>query len=160
MKRWEALERNRPALEAIVESVDRARGLVVVGSGLALAYEVPGRPISWKRTDGTHRRHTPPEMREAKISHHDHALAARGSWQRREHRLWPLTREYALTIVAYLRDRRGLPDVDNLAKLVADALQGAAYDDDRRVAKLVVERRFDPERPRTEVLVQTWEARS
>lgn len=42
------------------------------------------------------------------------------------------------TVVIHL-GRRGRGDIDNRAKLVLDSLIGVAYDDDRRVQRLVVE---------------------
>ena len=48
------------------------------------------------------------------------------------------------------------PDVDNLAKTVLDALNGIWWDDDRRVYRLVAEKRWGIE-DRTEIVAR-WEA--
>lgn len=42
-------------------------------------------------------------------------------------------------VVIRLRGRNPLSDLDNHAKSVLDALNGVAWDDDRRVVRLVVE---------------------
>lgn len=48
------------------------------------------------------------------------------------------------------------PDLDNVAKIVLDSLNGLAYKDDAAVVELVVEK-FYSETPRVEVrLVETW----
>lgn len=48
------------------------------------------------------------------------------------------------------------PDLDNVAKIVLDSLNGLAYQDDAAVVELVVEK-FYSETPRVEVrLVETW----
>ena len=44
------------------------------------------------------------------------------------------------------------PDWDNLGKLVSDALNGVAYDDDKRVVDARV-RKFYSDRPRTQVTI-------
>ena len=46
-------------------------------------------------------------------------------------------------------------DVDNLAKLVCDALNGIAWRDDDQIADLRATKGHDPENPRTEVVVMT-----
>jgi len=44
------------------------------------------------------------------------------------------------------------PDWDNLGKLVSDALNGVAYDDDKSVVDAVV-RKFYSDRPRTQIVI-------
>ena len=48
------------------------------------------------------------------------------------------------------------PDLDNVAKIVLDSLNGAAYKDDAAVVELVVEKYYS-ETPRVEVRVETKE---
>lgn len=50
------------------------------------------------------------------------------------------------------------PDVDNISKIVLDALNGVAYRDDKQVVKCEIEKcyAYDAEPPRIEVAV--WEA--
>lgn len=44
------------------------------------------------------------------------------------------------------------PDIDNLAKLIMDALNGVAYVDDAQIVQLVINKQYDEE-PRAEVLI-------
>lgn len=67
---------------------------------------------------------------------------------------WPMTGAYELMVTAYMPDRKWLPDVDNVGKLVQDALQGVAYDNDRDVTRLIVERHILPSDPKTYVCVR------
>jgi crossover junction endodeoxyribonuclease RusA len=48
-------------------------------------------------------------------------------------------------------------DVDNLAKLVSDALNGLAFEDDRQVVWLVAVKAIDRANPRTEVELEEVE---
>lgn len=45
------------------------------------------------------------------------------------------------------------PDTDNIAKTVLDSLNTIAYDDDKQVVKLVVEKMYS-DRPRVDVILQ------
>lgn len=47
------------------------------------------------------------------------------------------------------------PDCDNVAKVIADALNGMAYRDDSQVVSLSVEKRFGDE-PRVDVEIREW----
>ena len=42
------------------------------------------------------------------------------------------------------------PDVDNIAKIILDALNGVAYDDDKQITRLIISKEYD-ETPRVEV---------
>ena len=42
------------------------------------------------------------------------------------------------------------PDLDNLAKIILDSLNGIAFDDDKQVVKLEVEKYYS-DRPRAEI---------
>ena len=44
------------------------------------------------------------------------------------------------------------PDIDNLGKIVMDALNGVAYKDDAQIVQLVINKRYSDE-PRMEVLI-------
>lgn len=44
------------------------------------------------------------------------------------------------------------PDIDNLAKIIMDALNGIAYKDDAQIVQLVINKRYSDE-PRMEVLI-------
>lgn len=47
------------------------------------------------------------------------------------------------------------PDADNLAKLVLDALNGIAWEDDNQVFKLSIEKLYS-DNPRTEIFIKEW----
>ena len=63
----------------------------------------------------------------------------------------PLTGEVKLEIHLWLPDRRRR-DIDNIAKSIADGLNGIAWDDDHQVTQLVVSRAgVDRANPRAEI---------
>lgn len=45
------------------------------------------------------------------------------------------------------------PDCDNIAKIICDALNSVAYDDDKQIVELVVQKYY-AEEPRTEVTIE------
>lgn len=91
-----------------------------------LSFEVPGRPVSWQRSNDVRgRRVTDAAQRAAKRVYAAAALAARP-------RGWPLDRTYAVEVIGYYPDRR-YADSDRLVGLVLDALEGVAYRTDRQV---------------------------
>lgn len=47
----------------------------------------------------------------------------------------------------------GKPDLDNLAKLIGDALNGVVYEDDKQISDLIVRRRFITDSPSVVVTV-------
>lgn len=109
-----------------------------------LRYVLEGKPVPWQRARARcGQRFTDKRMREAKEAHQWKALQIRP-------RSWSQDGVFALDLAVYVHpSSRG--DVDNLAKLPMDALQGIAYRNDRQVAKVSVERHVDRDRPRTEV---------
>lgn len=48
------------------------------------------------------------------------------------------------------------PDADNIGKLIADALNGHAYDDDSAIVSLTIEKRYS-DTPRVEITLQPYE---
>ena len=54
----------------------------------------------------------------------------------------PLLGEIELNIKLYFKDKR-LPDVDNVLKSLMDGLQGNAFENDRQVKKISIERFID-----------------
>lgn len=114
-----------------------------------LRYTLPGRPTTWKRARSKGaQRWTDHGMRRAQ---HAHGCLARTLVARM--RTWPLDAHYALEVVAYC-DPTQRGDADNYAKLVADALQGIAYVNDRRLVDVRGRREIDRANPRTEVVVR------
>ena len=57
-------------------------------------------------------------------------------------------------VFGYITDDKHKLDVDNLGKLVCDALAGKAWGDDCQVADMILRRRYDPDNPRTEVEIE------
>jgi Holliday junction resolvase RusA-like endonuclease len=45
------------------------------------------------------------------------------------------------------------PDVDNIAKIILDALNGVAYEDDKQITRLDIEKRYS-DTPRVEVQIR------
>lgn len=114
-------------------------------------FVVPGVPTPKGRPRATARGHmyTPSETREAEE-------LVRWYW-RAGHSLtgYPKTLvqpEYELEVNIYFPNRRH-GDVDNVVKLISDALNKHAYRDDKEIAKLTAERFYDATNPRTEVRV-------
>ncbi len=52
------------------------------------------------------------------------------------------------------------PDCDNIAKIILDALNGLAYDDDAQVVKLRVEKRYGTTERVLVVLEESWNRRA
>ena len=120
-----------------------------------IRYVLGGRPCPWQRARASGpARYTPQRMRAAQSAHR---LAASVAITRLPGRSWPLAGAFAVDVEVYEHpSQRG--DVDNLGKLVLDALQGVAYVTDRSVVEVHFRRRVDRERPRTEVVVRRLEA--
>lgn len=68
----------------------------------------------------------------------------------------PLEGELAIRGVVFFQDRRR--DLDNILKPLLDALQGAAYINDRQIVHIELTRRIDKRRPRVELVVQPYDA--
>lgn len=111
----------------------------------AVVVRIAGRPLSWKRPldRAAGGRRTDPAVRTRQDvirAEVDAALRTAGEFTRP---VWPEPEHLTVEIVScYPRPARGgapLPshaDVDNLAKIVLDALEGTAYTNDRQVAAL------------------------
>lgn len=101
-------------------------------------FMVPGRPVSWKRTNMWRgRRLTSKEQRRRKQLIAMCALADRpGGWE--------LTGLFALEVCSIYPNRSGVGDCDNLWKIIADAIQGVAYENDRQIDDQRSWRLIDP----------------
>lgn len=96
-------------------------------------YTLPGQPTTWKRTalyQG--RRLTNGAQRKAQRAHQLVALSARPRDWRRDGR-------FEVTVSFDVADQRRA-DADNLVKLVLDALNGVAWEDDSQIDALHVSR--------------------
>lgn len=98
-----------------------------------IEYRIEGTPVTWKRTALYRgRRITHAGQRKAQREHQLTALAARP-------RGWRLDGDMVVTIDLHVTTARRF-DLDNAAKLVLDALNGIAWDDDSQVSELHVRR--------------------
>lgn len=109
-------------------------------------FEVPGEPVSKERprvtrTGGTY---TPKrtEVAEHKV----------GWWFKNAAHGWRVDpdADFHVTMRFYAKTRRRR-DIDNMIKLVFDSLNKIAWKDDTQITRLVAEKHYDKERPRTEV---------
>ncbi len=69
----------------------------------------------------------------------------------------PLSGPVCLSVTVYRKDKRR--DLSNFLKVLEDALEGAAYEDDRQISELHVLRLEDPANPRVRVRVESFQAR-
>jgi len=114
---------------------------------LLIEFTVPGPPAPKKRARrslyGSH--YTPHETREAEERVRSHA---RSAWAGRY--LKTTKHRIALQVVFWLPNKRRC-DLDNLLKLVTDAMNGVTYDDDSQIDSLDIQRAYSTDNPRTEV---------
>lgn len=74
------------------------------------------------------------------------------TWLAKAARFAPLAGPVSFTARFYVGDLRRR-DLDNMAKLVTDALNGIAYADDSQIALMNLSRGYDFGNPRTEVVI-------
>ncbi len=111
-----------------------------------LTFTIPGRPTSWKRTNTFKGRRIDPRDQKA-LKQEIGWLAVRAL-----PRGWDTRAKYALHVHAVYPNQASHGDCDNLAKLIADALEKVAYENDRQIWALHVTRTIGT--PRTEVLFE------
>ena len=110
-----------------------------------LRFVVPGEPRPKQRPrHGNGFTYTPLDTVQAERKIKAHA---------RQAKVRPLSGPVALE-VRFFRATKRRCDLDNLTKLVQDALNGIAYRDDSQIKHLLATVDVDAERPRTEVTVQ------
>lgn len=110
-----------------------------------VSFVVPGDPRPKGRPRfGNGFVHTP---RETQRAEHTVKVFARNAGVR------PMQGPVAVELKFYRATKRRC-DVDNLAKLVLDALNSVAWRDDDQIAHLTATKGLDPENPRTEVTVR------
>jgi Holliday junction resolvase RusA-like endonuclease len=112
-------------------------------------FDVPGEPVAWKRMSVDTRGKRPRFYEDAAVTAGKAKVVSeylRGSGGRRDldpAKLWGIDLHFELGVSKQRKD------IDNLAKLVLDALTGWSWKDDRQVAKLTVTLRRDSREPRT-----------
>lgn len=135
---------------------------------MKISFTVRGKPLGWQRTGNNKKTgaiYTQQQTRE-----HEQLIAWAYRQQCRSFRFPPKT-YVDIRVLAYLKipksatkaDRLKMisgeirptvkPDWDNIGKLVADALNGIAYDDDKCIVDAMV-RKFYSTDPRTVVILQ------
>lgn len=103
----------------------------------SMSFEVPGLPVPWMRAQKRGKRHfTAPGM----AAHKERVAYA---FQAARAPAWRLDGKYELTLEFWLPDY-AVRDWDNLAKLVSDALNKLAWNDDNQVMRATVEKYIDP----------------
>lgn len=99
----------------------------------AIAFVVPGRPLTWQRRVDPRGRFDARGKAAAayQVLVRDHARRAVG-FAKRSGMTWPLDAEYGVRVVGVWPDARE-GDEDRLRSLVYDALEGVCYATDRQV---------------------------
>lgn len=120
-----------------------------------IRFDVPGPPVVWKRAQGRNRFTDPVHKSQAETI----KVLARQAGVRPS----PLPVPMALRVIAYL-PRPKVPagpfpvgkrsgDVDNYLKLVADALEGIAYENDSQIIDGQEIKLYAPGEPYTRIIV-------
>lgn len=138
---------------------------------MTVTFTVPGDPFGWQRAGQNH--YTGATFTQEKTKNMENAVA----WEFKKackYQFPPKTPLF-LYIEAYMpipkstpwRTRAKMitgeirptvkPDWDNLGKLISDALNGVAYDDDKCIVEAYV-RKFYSETPRTEIMIRDLES--
>lgn len=116
-----------------------------------LAFVVDGAPVPYKRVQRGHGRAWVPARMRAYMDQVAEdasvALASDGVVD------WPVDGAYRVEVVSYMPTRRAI-DVDNLGKIVLDALNGVLWRDDSQVRRLEIEKRYDRKHPRAVVRIE------
>ena len=112
-----------------------------------LRYTLPGRPVTWQRTNAVGGRYvTDKGQRQAKRAHALAAYAALGT----RRASWALTGAFAVEVTGYWPDAT-VGDCDRLVSLPLDALEGITYASDRQVREVRGRVVADGSPPRVEV---------
>ena len=117
-----------------------------------IALFIPGEPVAWARagSNGT-RRYTPPKQAAYKA---EITLRARramaglapfdGPLALRVRVVYPVPASWSKAQRATAKWKVSKPDLDNLVKGVADALNGIVYRDDAQIAETVMQKCYGP----------------
>ena len=113
-----------------------------------VSFEIPGRPTPKGRPRfAKGHAYTPKTTRDRERLVVDLFELACPLWE-------PTVEDVRLTVDAYFKGKR-TADLDNIAKLCSDALNGYAYVDDRQVRRLEVNG-FEDSEPRVVVALAIW----
>ncbi|MCK5017767.1 MAG: RusA family crossover junction endodeoxyribonuclease [Candidatus Peribacteraceae bacterium] len=58
--------------------------------------------------------------------------------------------------VKYYFGTRHKRDIDNYAKLILDSMEGIVYEDDKQIKKITIEKFYDKENPRIEIIIKPY----
>ena len=83
------------------------------------------------------------------ISAQARAYKDEAGWLAKAQGVQPQTGDLAVTIAVYRPQRRG--DLDNVLKVLLDALIGIAYEDDSQITEINAKRFDDKDNPRVEI---------
>lgn len=112
---------------------------------MELRFTVPGRPVPKERPrKGRWRWYTPTRTVEYEQKVAMYALIARGEFEQRNGKRWPLDGKYRVQSIGHYSNRAHLPDEDNVLKAVKDALQHVLWENDRQVYRSTSETRIEP----------------
>jgi crossover junction endodeoxyribonuclease RusA len=115
-----------------------------------LRLEIPGSPLPKQRPRFAGKRvYSPSKAEERRVRNHV-------TFQLPLH-YKPLKGTVRVTADFYRKDKRRV-DLDNLVKLVADALNGLVFDDDSQIRHWVANMHVDKENPRTVLTIEEVEA--
>lgn len=64
-----------------------------------------------------------------------------------------LTSPLSVEMTIYFGTKRRA-DIDNFNKLIFDAMSGLVYEDDCQIEKLCIDKKYDKENPRVELVIQ------
>ena len=120
------------------------------------SFDVPGAPVGKGRPRVTRGgAYTPERTRQ-----YERRVALVATTHLLKRLDWRMDARYALVVEArHARTRKGepskkAPDIDNVIKAVADALEGIAYENDRQVVEVHGYTEHTHDEPRTRVVVQ------
>jgi crossover junction endodeoxyribonuclease RusA len=121
----------------------------------SLHFTVEGRPYAWQRPIQT--KHGRVDSTEQKKRKHAIHWAGVIAIQELIERCCEWRRDSIYTVIVdFYMPSSAKVDVDNLTKLVLDALNGTAWNDDSQVRRIECEKRYDKKDPRTEVSVYVY----
>ena len=123
-----------------------------------LHIEIPGSPVPKQRPRHARRygnviTFTPKKTVEFEKHVKVAAAAALLQWRLENGNAWPTDRRYSVDLFFFFPDKRNR-DLDNCVKSVTDALNKAAYDDDRQIDELHAIRDYDKHNPRTVAVIR------